>query len=526
MPVPVAQSIRIAAGHIAIDRTDARMDPSLEPVRDGVIAMLTLGETNTVSGGAVVRFRHNASFAQERYLLSVGAGGVCVEAGGSEAAVHAAATIAQIMAEHDGALPFGLVEDESRFGWRGLLLDVCRHFFPMSTIYRFVDLMAYYKYNRLHLHLSEDQGFRFESERFPLLNTVGSWRASTQEKHNGKTEQDGARHGGYYTKAELRDLVAYAKARGIEIVPEIDIPGHALSILAAYPALSCFHEPVEVATRFGVMDFSKILLCAGSEETYDFLFSLLDEVMAIFPFSYVHIGGDEAVKDNWKRCEKCQSLRRAQGLKNERELQGYFLNRVIAHLEQRGRRAIVWNDGLSKTLTTSAIAQYWTPFFIEGRGRTARHIRAGGQAIMSAYFHTYNDLPYAMVPLKAAYEYEPVFESISGEQESNIRGVEAALWTEWIDTEEKLFFNLLPRLAATAEAGWAKKKEPYRAFLKRLPPHYALYERLGLTYAKHTEKPQSLWKRIAGTITFLSKETHAELNAQKREANCDKGSGK
>ena len=524
MPVPKVQSIRIAEGQIAIDRTDVLIDPSLEPVRDGIIAMLTLGETDAVSGGAVVRFRHNAAFAQERYVLSVGTGGASVEAGGAEAAVHAASTIAQLMAEHGGMLPYCLVEDEPRFGWRGLLLDVCRHFFPMTTIYRLVDLMAYYKYNRLHLHLSEDQGFRFESERFPLLNSIGSWRKSTKIKRGGIIGQDGVSHGGYYTKEELRSLVCYAKARGIEIVPELDMPGHALSILAAYPALSCFQEPVEVATRFGVTDFSKTLFCAGSEETYDFLFSLLDEVMEIFPFSYIHIGGDEAVKDNWKRCEKCQALRRAEGLKNERALQGYFLNRVIAYLEQRGRRAIVWNDGLSKTLTTSAIAQYWTPFITEGRGHTVRHIRAGGQAIMSAYFHTYDDLPYATVPLKAAYEYEPVFDSIPSEQEQNVLGVEAALWTEWINTEEKLFFNLLPRLAATAEAGWAKKKEPYRAFLKRLLPHYALYERLGLTYAKHAEQPLPLWKRIAGTITFFFKETDAELNAQKREANRDRSS--
>ena len=526
MPVPQVQSIRFDLGSLAINRAEVRMDPSLEGAREGVLAMLVFGETDAVSGGAVARFRHNAAFAPERYMLSVGAGGVSVEAGGAEAAVHAAATIAQLIAEHGGVLPFCLVEDEPRFGWRGLLIDVCRHFFPISTLHRLVDLMAYYKYNRLHLHLSEDQGFRFESERFPLLNSVGSWRANTQEKHDGKTEQDGIRHGGYYTKAELRDLVAYAKARGIEVVPELDMPGHALAILAAYPALSCFHEPAEVATRFGVTDFSKTLFCAGGEETYTFLFSLLDELMEIFPFPWMHIGGDEAVKDDWKRCDKCQSLRRAQGLKNERELQGYFLNRVIAHLEQRGRRAIVWNDGLCQTLTKRAVAQYWTPFFIEGRGRTARHIRAGGQAIMSAYFHTYDDLPYATVPLKAAYEYEPVFDNLTREQEENVLGVEAALWTEWIDTEEKLFFNLLPRLAATAEAGWVKRKEPYRAFLKRLPPHYSLYERLGLTYARHAEQPQSLWKRIAGTITFLSKETHAELNAQRREANCEKGSGK
>ncbi|MPM58878.1 hypothetical protein SDC9_105711 [bioreactor metagenome] len=294
------------------------------------------------------------------------------------------------------------------------------------------------------------------------------------------------------------------------------MPGHALAILAAYPERSCFQEPVEVATRFGVTDFSKKLFCAGDEKTDRFIRSLLDEVMGVFPFPYIHIGGDEALKEDWKRCKKCQSLRKAQGLTNERELQGYFLNRMVAYLEQRGRRAIVWNDGLCDTLSSSAIAQDWTPFFIEGRGRTARHIRAGGQAIMSAYLRVYYDLPYALIPLKATYQYEPVFHNISGEQEGNILGVEAAIWTEWIDTEEKLFFNTLPRLAATAETGWTKRRTPYYAFLMRLKPHYDLYRRLGMTYARDVERPYSLWRRISGTWTFLRKETHAELLEQTR----------
>ncbi len=518
MPIPQVQSIKRYEGSIAVNRADAHMDTALEGAREGVLAMLALGERRVSADGVTVLFRFNPALKAERYILSAGAGGISVETGGPAGAVYAAATISQLTLENGGALPYCLVEDDPRFGWRGLLLDVCRHFFPMETVYRLVDVMAWYKYNRLHLHLTDDQGFRFESGRYPRLNSIGSWRKSTLVRHDGVCGQDDKPHGGYYTKAELRELVRYAKARGIEIVPEIDMPGHALSVMAAYPGLACFSEPVEVATRFGVTDFSKKLYCAGSEKTYEFLFALLDEVLEIFPFEYVHIGGDEAVKTDWKRCERCQSLRKAQGLKDERELQGYFLNRAIEFLELRGRRAIVWNDGLCDTLKGSATCQYWIPWTHEGPDRTARYVNAGGHAILSSVLHLYYDYPYAATPLKKTFRYRPTLAGVRKKARGNILGVEAALWTEWIDIEEKLFFNALPRLAATAETGWsARGGKRYREFLCRLNPHYALYRRLGLTYAARAERPLPIWKRIAGIRTFLTAETHTELNGQKIE---------
>lgn len=521
MPIPQVRSIKRYEGTIALNRADVRMDAALEDAREGVLAMLALGERCSTASGATVLFRYNPALSCERNILSAGKGGISVEAGGMAGAVYAASTISQLALENGGLVPYCLVEDEPRFGWRGLLLDVCRHFFSMETVRRLVDVMAYYKYNRLHLHLTDDQGFRFESERYPLINSVGSWRKSTLVRHNGVSGQDNLPHGGYYKKEELRQLVRFAKARGIEIVPEFDMPGHALSAIAAYPELACFPEPAEVATRFGVTDFSKKLYCAGSEQTYDFLFSLLDEALEVFPFQYVHIGGDEAVKTEWKRCERCQLLKREQKLKDERELQGYFLNRAVEHLKTRGRRAIVWNDGLCDTLGKNAVCQYWTPFPHEGPDRTARHLNTGGEAILSPVTRLYFDYPYAATPLKKTFHCRTTLSGVRKKAQANILGVEAALWTEWIDTQEKLFFNALPRLAATAETGWALRGgRRYPAFLQRLKPHYGLYERLGLTYARHVERTQPIWKRVGGAIEFLTKETHAELNRQKNnEAN-------
>ena len=514
MTIPQAKQLKISAGSIALCRTQAIFDSALEPAKEGVLAMFALDEPSPTTDGIIVDFRQNRAFDAEQYRILADGYGVVIEAGGIAGAVYAAATMAQLCAEHEGKLPFCESADAPEHAWRGFLVDVCRHFFPISTLKTIVDLLAYYKYNRLHLHLTEDQGFRFESERFPLLNSVGSYRKSTFVKHTNFKGQDGVPHGGYYTKAELRELVRYAKARGVEIVPEIDMPGHALSIIAAYPDLACFEEPMEVATYFGVTDFSKKLFCAGSERTYEFLFSLLDEVMEMFPFPYVHIGGDEAVKSEWKRCERCQKVMREQGLKDERELQGYLLNRVIEHLSSRGREAIVWNDGLCDGLDPRAIVQFWTPWYLEGPARTVRRVNAGGRAILSPFMHLYYDYPYALTPLKKTFHYNPTLRGIRKKNAQNILGVESAIWTEWVDSEEKLFFNTLPRLAATAETGWSARRGDYKTFLTRLKPHYQLYERLGLTYAKNVEKPLPILKRIRGVLKYANSETHAELLEQ------------
>ena len=296
MPVPGVKEMHFSEGFAPFCAGEAVLDPAYESVREGVLAMLAL--SGAPAEGVPARFTPDALLGGEEYALDADEAGVFVRAGSPAGAVHAAAAMAQLCLEHGGRLPRCTIADAPLSHWRGFSLDVCRHFFPMETVKKIADLLAFYRYNRLHLHLTDDQGFRFESERFPLLNTVGSVRGSTLVRRNGKEEQDGQPHGGYYTKAELRELVRFCGARGIEVVPEIDMPGHALAILAAYPELACFTneaDPIRVATRFGVTDFSRILLCAGNEKTFEFLFSLLDEVLEVFPFEYVHLGGDEAV---------------------------------------------------------------------------------------------------------------------------------------------------------------------------------------------------------------------------------------
>ncbi len=512
MPIPKLKEYRPLQGVTLPQAQGFSLDPALEGVKEGVLAMLTLADADGLE--TAVRFVRNDSLAEEAYALTCDETGVLAETGGEAGAVHAAAALTQLALENGGALPACTAFDEPRFGWRGLSLDICRHFFPIGTVKQIVDLMAFYRFNRLHLHLSDDQGFRFESERFPLLNSVGSHRESTLIRKHGRSGQDGVPHGGYYTKAELRELVAYSKARGIEIVPELDMPGHALAMIAAYPELACFADeehPVKVATSFGVSEFSKILLCAGNEKTFEFLYGLLDEIMEVFPFEYIHLGGDEAVKDEWKRCPNCQKVKQEQGLKDERELQGWFLSRVSRYLNSRGRKAIIWNDGLCTSLDSNIVCQYWRPFLATGNRSTAHYANAGGRVIGSDFLHMYFDYPYAATPLKKTFRYEPVFGGVKKACASNVVGTECAVWTEWIDTEEKLFFNLLPRISASAEAGWSQRRRKYREFVKKLPYHYALYERLGLAFAKDAERPMPFWKRMKIAKAFLLENTHVEL---------------
>ncbi len=451
-----------------------------------------------------VRLSPDASLPPEGYTLVCQADGCRMTAADAAGAVHALSALSRLNA--DGKIPYCQIHDAPRYPWRGLHIDVCRHFFPLSTLQTLVDLMALYRLNRLHLHLSDDQGFRMESRRFPLLNQVGSYRRSSAVRDGAGEVQDNIPHGGYYTQEELRELVAYAQARAVEIVPEIEIPGHANAILAAYPHLSCRGEPVEVVTEYGIKAFSAHILCAGNDQTLAFLYALLDEVADIFPFPYLHLGGDEAVKTVWKTCPKCQRRIGALGLSGERALQGWLLRQCAAHLKTRGKRAVVWNDALCETLPPDTLVQHWTPRTVASMRRTRAHLAAGGQAIMSPFFRYYFDYPYALTPLRKTMRYHPGRDTRGAK---GLMGVECCLWTEWIATEEKLFFCLLPRLAAFAQTAW--NGACTRRLLSALPDEYRLYERLGLPYHRGAAKRQGLFRRLGVIWAFMRADTQREM---------------
>jgi len=381
------------------------------------------------------------------------------------------------------------ITDKPRYSWRGLHLDVVRHFFPVSDIKKYIDYMAMYKLNTFHWHLTDDQGWRIEIKKYPKLTKIGAWRDGTLIGHALERPQqfDDKKYGGYYTQDEIREVVQYAKDRHITIVPEIEMPGHALAALAAYPELSCTDGPHKVERAWGIFED---VFCAGNEQTYTFLQDVLTEVAALFPGQTIHIGGDEVPKTRWKACPKCQAKMAAENLKNENELQTYFINRIGQFLKTKDKRIIGWDEILDGGLPRNALVMLW-------RG-TAGGIKAAEQqhgVVMTPTSHLYFDYyqgqqqlePLAFgsyTPLSKVYSFNPTPEKLTPSEQRFILGAQANLWTEYIPTFKQVEYMLFPRIAAASEVFWtnpANKNWP--DFTQRMQQQYQRYETLGLNYA-------------------------------------------
>ena len=393
------------------------------------------------------------------------------------------------------------INDQPRFGYRGVMLDVARHFQPISFIKKYIDLLALHNINRFHWHLTEDQGWRIEIKQYPKLTELGSERKETViGKNTG--EYDGKPHGGFYTQEEIKEIVAYAQERYIITIPEIDIPGHMLAALTGYPEYGCTGGPYEVATTWGVFDD---VLCAGNEETYTFLENILTEVMEMFPSEYIHIGGDEVPKVRWEECLKCQAKIKELGLKDddkhkkEHYLQSFLTARIEKFLNENGRRMIGWDEILEGGLAPNATVMSW-----RGMGGGIEAAKLGHDVIMTPTDHSYFDYyqtantehePLGIggyLPVEKVYSFEPAPDVLTPEQKSHILGAQANLWTEYIPTPEHVEYMLLPRMAAMSEVQWtAADKKDYNNFLQRLPQLTDLYEKLGYNFATHVYDVQA-----------------------------------
>lgn len=387
------------------------------------------------------------------------------------------------------------ITDAPRFGYRGMMLDVARHFQPVEFVKKYIDLLALHNINRFHWHLTDDQGWRIEIDAYPKLMEISSMRKETVIGRN-TGEYDGTPHGGYYTKEELKEIVQYADERYITIIPEVDLPGHMLAALAAYPELGCTGGPYEVAREWGVFED---VLCPGKEETFTFLEAVLTEVMEIFPSRYIHIGGDEAPKTRWEKCPDCQARIKELGLKDrnghtaEHYLQSYVTARIEKFLNDHGRSIIGWDEILEGELAPNATVMSW-----RGMDGGIKAAQMGHDVIMSPTDYCYFDYyqtqhtegePLAIggyVPLEKVYSFEPAPDQLTAEQKKHILGAQANLWTEYISDPEHVEYMTLPRLAAMSEVQWMKPgKKEYTAFLKRLPRLLSLYEKLGYNFATH-----------------------------------------
>ena len=389
--------------------------------------------------------------------------------------------------------PAAEIADAPRFAYRGALFDSARHFFPADSVKTVIDMLAMHNINRLHWHLTDDQGWRIEIDKYPKLIEKGSMRTGTAVGVGTDDSSDSIPYGGYYTKDQLRDIVKYAADRHIIIIPEIDLPGHMQGALAAYPEMGCTGGPYEVWKRWGI---SEDVLCAGNDSIYTFINDVLDEVMEIFPSEYIHIGGDECPKVLWKECPKCQAKIKALGLRSdshstaEQKLQNVVMESAVKHLTEHGRKVIGWDEILEGGIVEDLTIMSWRG---EEGGRTAA--KAGCDAIMSPYEYLYFDFVQAdrehepqganwgdPTPLEKVYSYEPIPVEFTPEEAAHIIGVQANTWTEYIPTLSHAQYMMLPRLAATAEIQWRQPARDYADFMRRLPQLLRLYRASGYNY--------------------------------------------
>ena len=392
-------------------------------------------------------------------------------------------------------IPAGEIKDEPRFSYRGMHLDVGRHFFPKEFMKKYIDLLALHNMNTFHWHLTDDQGWRIEIKKYPKLTEIGSQRSRTVIGRNTQ-EYDNTPYGGFFTQEEAKEIVKYAQERYITVIPEVDLPGHMLAALAAYPEMGCTGGPYEVCPRWGIFED---VLCIGNDQTMQFLEDVMSEIIEIFPSKYVHIGGDEAPRTRWEKCPKCQARIKTEGLKADKNhtaedrLQSYCMTRIEEFLNSKGRQIIGWDEILEGDVAPNATVMSWRG--MEGGIKAAQ---LGHDVIMTptsfCYFDYYQtadtkDEPLGIggyVPIEKVYSLEPVPAVLTEEQSKHILGAQANLWTEYIHSSEHVEYMVLPRMAALAEVQWTQpEKKDFKDFTKRLARLMKFYQRDGFNYAKH-----------------------------------------
>lgn len=468
---------------------------------------LPISITNTNESKNVIECRINRNLKNiESYKLTVRPSKIVLEGKTATGIFYGFQTLRQLLpAEIESnaedntkvkwSIPCADIEDSPTFSYRGLMLDVSRHFKSVEEIKRSIDLMAFHKLNVLHWHLTDDQGWRIEIKKYPKLTEVGGFRDKTIIGHASKRpyQWNVNRYGGFYTQEEIKDVIAYAQKRFVTIIPEIEMPGHCVAALAAYPEYSCTGGPFEVEGRWGVF---KDVYCT-KEETFRFLEDILDEVVALFPSRYIHIGGDEVPKTRWERCAACQKRIQESNLPDEAHLQSYFINRMEKFLNTKGKSIIGWDEILEGNLSQSATVMSWRG--IKGGVRAAKE---GRDIILSPnshfYFNHYQLDPKTeplsntgYTPLEKAYSFNPLPKELNRDEQKRIIGVQANLWSEYMDSQEKSDYFLYPRVAALAEVGWSQSQNKnFMDFYQRLLHIEKHYEAIGINYCKG-HKPES-----------------------------------
>lgn len=510
--IPQPSQIEVLDGAFSVAGTSVSCSPALDELSQKAVSdfaqklSLTTGKKSRFSvkdaAGKGISFSLDSALPEEGYTIEVGQNSVEVTAAGLNGVVYAIQSLSQMLpAEFFGeaaakdanwALRCCTIVDAPRFGYRGVLLDCCRHFFDVDQVKKFIDLLALHKMNIFHWHLSEDQGWRIEIKKYPRLTEYGSIRKETKIGHHRSDDgYDGTPYGGFYTQDEIRDIVAYAAERYITVIPEIEMPGHAVAALACYPELGCTGGPYEVRTTWGI---SEDVFCIGKEKTFEFLQDVLDEVCELFPSEYIHIGGDEAPRVRWSKCRDCQKRIKAEGLENEAQLQSYLVNRIEKYLNDKGRKIIGWDEILEGGVSQTATVMSW-----RGPKGGIAAAKLGNDVIMAPNSHFYLDYYQTADPqangeplgigghlnLEKCYSFDP-FDQLDEDTKHHIRGIQANTWTEYIATFDHVLHMDLPRMAALAEVAWSPEKTSYEDFLARIEKGLLpVYEQRGYPYSTY-----------------------------------------
>ena len=477
----VTAATKIAAGKDAeLRRVAGLFAETMAPVVGGRMKTAQAGQ---------IDLKVDKALAPEEYALDVTPAGIVVCGGTSQGVFYGLQSLRQLIVDGQGTVPAVSIKDKPYFSHRGGMLDPCRHFWTADQVKEYIDILAMHKMNKFHWHLTDDQGWRIEIKKYPELTRVGSVRTETLVgNYTNSSEYDKTPYGGYYTQKEIREIVKYAADRFITVIPEIEMPGHAVAALTSYPWLGCKGEGYEVRKTWGI---SKEVFCAGKETTFEFLENVLAEVIELFPSEYIHIGGDECPKDSWKTCPQCQQRIKDEGLKNEFELQSYLVLRIEKWLQEHGRKIIGWDEILEGGVSPTATVMSW-----RGSKGGIAAAKAGNHVIMAPNTHCYLDYYQTgnpvtelqgiggNLPMSKVYALDP-YDQLTPEEKPYILGVQANLWTEYIPTFTHLRHMLLPRLAAVAEVGWAYDRKDFNDFKHRMNSLRKSYDAAGLNYATY-----------------------------------------
>lgn len=517
--IPQPNSVEISESFFILDNnTGISFNDTFKISAEFLKSFIKEGNGIDLKSGYEIAFIEDKNLSKEAYSLNVSEVGIEIKASTDQGAFYAVQSLRQLLPVEfeDGnytnksvKIPSVIINDAPQFSYRGMHLDVARHMYSVDFIKKYIDAMAMLKMNTFHWHLTEDQGWRIEIKKYPKLQEIAAYRDETLVGHYSDQPHkfDGKKYGGFYTQEEIKDIVAYAEDRFVTVIPEIEMPGHSQAAIAAYPELGCSGDQVIVAQKWGVFEE---IYCT-KDETFDFLEDVLDEVLELFPSTYIHIGGDEAPKTRWKSCDSCQIRIKDEGLKDEHELQNYFITRMEKYLNSKGRQIIGWDEISEGGLAPNATVMSW-----RGTSRAIEAAKSGHNVVMTPTSHCYfdyyqsdnEDEPQAIggfLPLEKVYGFKPIPEELTTEESKYILGAQGNIWTEYMPTENQVEYMAFPRMIAMSEVVWSQtKNKDYKDFVSRLENFHQRLEALDINYANHLYE-------VEGNLTKEEGKSYYEL---------------